>query len=65
MRDTAERSEGVAAGTLKLVGTDEDVIYREFSRPLSDKDEYARMSWASNPSGDGHASERIADVLGR
>ena len=63
MRDTTERPEGVEAGTLKLVGTDEDVIYREFSRLLSDADEYARMSRASNPYGDGHASERIADVL--
>jgi UDP-N-acetylglucosamine 2-epimerase (non-hydrolysing) len=63
MRDTTERPEGVAAGTLKLVGTDEDVIYREFSRLLSDPVEYAAMSHASNPYGDGHASERIADVL--
>ena len=63
MRDTTERPEGVEAGTLKLVGTDEGVIYREFSRLLSDADEYARMSRASNPYGDGHASERIADVL--
>ena len=63
MRDTTERPEGVAAGTLKLVGTEEDVIYREFSRLLSDEDEYAEMSHASNPYGDGHASERIADVL--
>ncbi|MBM6998829.1 UDP-N-acetylglucosamine 2-epimerase (non-hydrolyzing) [bacterium] len=63
MRDTTERPEGVAAGTLKLVGTDEDVIYREFSRLLSDAEEYAVMSHASNPYGDGHASERIADVL--
>lgn len=63
MRDTTERPEGVEAGTLKLVGTDEDVIYREFSRLLSDAGEYARMSRASNPYGDGHASERIADVL--
>lgn len=63
MRDTTERPEGVAAGTLKLVGTDEDVIYREFSRLLSDSEEYAAMSRASNPYGDGHASERIADVL--
>ena len=63
MRDTTERPEGVAAGTLKLVGTDEDVIYREFSRLLSDEAEYAEMSRASNPYGDGHASERIADVL--
>ena len=64
MRDTTERPEGVAAGTLKLVGTDEETIYREFSRLLSDDAEYAAMSRASNPYGDGHASERIADVLG-
>ena len=57
------RPEGVAAGTLKLVGTEEDVIYREFSRLLSDQAEYEAMSHASNPYGDGHASERIADVL--
>ena len=63
MRDTTERPEGVAAGTLKLVGTEEDVIYREFSRLLSDQAEYEAMSHASNPYGDGHASERIADVL--
>lgn len=63
MRDTTERPEGVAAGTLKLVGTDEEVIYHEFSRLLSDEEEYAAMSKASNPYGDGHASERIADAL--
>ena len=63
MRDTTERPEGVAAGTLKLVGTEEDVIYREFGRLLSDEGEYAAMSHASNPYGDGHASERIGDVL--
>lgn len=63
MRDTTERPEGVTAGTLKLVGTDEDVIYREFSKLLSDPEEYAAMSRASNPYGDGHASERIAEVL--
>ena len=65
MRDTTERPEGVAAGTLKLVGTEEDVIYREFSRLLSDQAEYEVMSHASNPYGDGHASERIAEALGR
>lgn len=65
MRDTTERPEGVAAGTLKLVGADEGVIYREFSRLLSDDEEYAAMSRASNPYGDGHTSERIADVLCR
>lgn len=63
MRDTTERPEGVAAGTLKLVGTDEEIIYREFSRLLSDSEEYTAMSHASNPYGDGHASECIADVL--
>lgn len=63
MRDTTERPEGVAAGTLKLVGTEEDVIYREFSRLLSDEGVYEAMSHASNPYGDGHASERISDVL--
>lgn len=63
MRDTTERPEGVAAGTLKLVGTDEDAIYNEFSKLLSDEKEYASMSRASNPYGDGLASSRIADVL--
>lgn len=63
MRDTTERPEGVAAGTLKLVGTNDEVIYRAFSRLLSDNDDYAAMSRASNPYGDGHASRRIADVL--
>ena len=63
MRDTTERPEGIAAGTLKLVGTEEETIYREFSRLLSDKDEYEAMSKASNPYGDGHACERIADIL--
>ena len=63
MRDTTERPEGIAAGTLKLVGTDEENIYKEFSRLLSDQDEYEIMSKASNPYGDGHACERIADVL--
>lgn len=63
MRDTTERPEGVAAGTLKLVGTEEDVIYREFSKLLSDEREYAKMSQVSNPYGDGRASERIANAL--
>ena len=63
MRDTTERPEGIAAGTLKLVGTEEETIYREFSRLLSDADEYETMSKASNPYGDGHACERIADIL--
>lgn len=63
MRDTTERPEGIQAGTLKLVGTEEETIYNEFSRLLTDKEEYKAMSKASNPYGDGHASERIADVL--
>ena len=63
MRDTTERSEGVEAGTLKLVGTDEETIYQAFRQLLEDKDEYERMSRACNPYGDGHACERIADVL--
>lgn len=65
MRDTTERPEGVAAGTLRLVGTEEEAIYREFSRLLDDPAEYATMSHASNPYGDGHASERIAGILSR
>ena len=63
MRNTTERPEGIETGTLKLVGTDEETIYREFSRLLSDKDEYERMSRAVNPYGDGFASKRIADIL--
>lgn len=63
MRDTTERPEGVEAGTLRLVGTEEEAIYREFSHLLDDPAEYAAMSHASNPYGDGHASERIADIL--
>ena len=63
MRDTTERPEGIAAGTIKLVGTKEEKIYDEFSRLLSDEKEYKAMSKASNPYGDGHACERIADIL--
>ena len=63
MRDTTERPEGVEAGTLKLVGTNEDVIYKEFTKLLDDKEEYAKMAKAVNPYGDGHACERIADIL--
>jgi UDP-N-acetylglucosamine 2-epimerase (non-hydrolysing) len=63
LRDTTERPEGVAAGTLKLVGTDEDAIYREFSRLLDDKSEYEKMSHAINPYGDGMACDRIADII--
>ena len=63
MRDTTERPEGIAAGTLKLVGTEESVIYEHFRRLLTDKAEYEAMSRASNPYGDGFASVRIADIL--
>lgn len=65
MRDTTERPEGIEAGTLKLVGTDEEVIYSEFKKLLTDKEEYEKMSKASNPYGDGFACKRIADVLTR
>lgn len=63
MRDTTERPEGIEAGTLKLVGTNEESIYKEFKRLLTDKEAYLAMSNASNPYGDGHACERIADIL--
>ena len=63
LRDTTERPEGIAAGTLKLVGTDSETIYKETMRLLTDSEEYARMSQASNPYGDGHASERIVDAI--
>ena len=63
MRDTTERPEGIAAGTLKLVGTDEEVICKTFKKLLEDQNEYDRMSKANNPYGDGFASKRIADIL--
>ena len=63
MRDTTERPEGIAAGTLKLVGTDEEVIFKNFKELLENKEAYERMSKANNPYGDGHACERIADIL--
>ena len=63
MRDTTERPEGVAARTLKLVGTEEEKIYTEFKKLLEDENEYAKMSNASNPYGDGFACKRIADIL--
>ena len=63
MRDTTERPEGIKAGTLKLVGTDEDTIYNAFSLLLDNPLEYSKMSTASNPYGDGFASKRIADIL--
>ena len=63
LRDTTERPEGIEAGTLKLVGTDEEKIYQETKKLLTDKNEYEKMSKASNPYGDGHASERIVDAI--
>lgn len=63
MRDTTERPEGIKAGTLKLVGTDEEVIYQNFKLLLEDENAYNAMSKASNPYGDGFACKRIADIL--
>ncbi len=63
MRDTTERPEGIKAGTLKLVGISEEVIYNEFAKLLDNQEEYEKMSHAANPYGDGHACERIADIL--
>ena len=63
MRDTTERPEGIAAGTLKLVGTDEEVIYSNFKELLENKDSYQAMAHAANPYGDGFACNRIADIL--
>ena len=63
MRDTTERPEGIKAGTLKLVGTDEETIYNSFELLLTDADAYNAMSHASNPYGDGFACKRIADIL--
>lgn len=63
MRDTTERPEGIKAGTLKLVGTNEEVIYNNFKLLLENKDEYSKMSKAQNPYGDGTASKQIADIL--
>lgn len=63
MRDTTERPEGIAAGTLKLVGTDEEVIYRNFKELLENQASYDAMAHATNPYGDGKACQRIADIL--
>ena len=63
LRDTTERPEGIKTGTLKLVGTDEETIYNETKKLLTDKKEYEKMSKASNPYGDGHASEKIVDAI--
>lgn len=63
MRDTTERPEGVAAGTLRLVGTDEETIYKNFKELLEDESTYLKMAHACNPYGDGNACKRIADIL--
>ena len=63
MRDTTERPEGIKAGTLKLVGTDETVIYNSFKELLDNKEAYDKMAQASNPYGDGFACKLIADIL--
>lgn len=63
MRDTTERPEGVKAGTLKLVGTDEDMIFKECARLLTDEEAYRKMNRAANPYGDGRASERIVSII--
>lgn len=63
MRDTTERPEGIVAGTLKLVGTEEDVIYQNFTELLDNENAYSTMAHATNPYGDGHACERIANII--
>ena len=63
MRDTTERPEGIKAGTLKLVGTNEETIYNNFKLLLENEEEYKKMSHASNPYGDGIACKRIANII--
>ena len=63
MRDTTERPEGIKAGTLKLVGTNEETIYKNFKLLLENEEEYKKMSNASNPYGDGNACEKIVNKL--
>lgn len=63
MRDTTERPEGILAGTLRLVGTDEESIYNNFKELLDNQSEYDKMAHACNPYGDGNACKRIADIL--
>lgn len=65
MRDTTERPEGINSGTLKLVGTNEEVIYSEFKHLITDMDAYLSMAHASNPYGDGFACRRIANILSK
>lgn len=63
MRDTTERPEGIAAGTLKLVGTQEETIYENFKELLENQESYQKMSQSCNPYGDGFTCKRIADIL--
>lgn len=63
LRDTTERPEGIEAGTLKLAGTEEENVYNIIKELINDKNEYNKMSRASNPYGDGFASRRIADKI--
>ena len=63
LRDTTERPEGIEAGTLKLVGTNEETIYNTTKELLINSDMYRSMSEANNPYGDGHASEKIVDAI--
>jgi UDP-N-acetylglucosamine 2-epimerase (non-hydrolysing) len=63
LRDTTERPEGVKAGTLRLVGTDEEEIYKNFKELLENQESYDQMATACNPYGDGNACKRIADIL--
>lgn len=65
MRDTTERPEGIAVATLKLVGTDEEVICQNFTELLDNQQAYNAMAHAINPYRDGHACKRIADILER
>jgi UDP-N-acetylglucosamine 2-epimerase (non-hydrolysing) len=65
MREVTERPEGVEAGTVKLVGTDEETIVREVTRIIEDQQAYDAMARAHNPYGDGHAAGRILDTLSR
>ncbi|MBE5970624.1 MAG: UDP-N-acetylglucosamine 2-epimerase (non-hydrolyzing) [Lachnospiraceae bacterium] len=63
MRDTTERPEGIEAGTLKLVGTNQENIYKNFKELIEDKEAYNAMAKAKNPYGDGLASKKIADII--
>ena len=63
LRDTTERPEAVEAGTVKLIGTDRERVYKEARRLLTDKEEYGRMAESVNPYGDGQASRRIIQAI--